>query len=864
MSKHQKLIFIFLFIITTTAYAVLTPGIKKFNGGEFSPQMLARNQFVKYDNACKTLQNMLVLSQGPVQRRPGTKFIATTKSNGIARLIPFEFSKTDTYMLLFGDENMRAFRNGGLILDGDDPFELTTVYTADQLRQIQFVQSADIMWLVHPDHPPQELTRTDHTEWTIADSAIVTGPFLPKNTTTTTITPSAKTGTVTLTASSAIFTANHVGALWQLTHVVDNSSVNGSFSTTGNSSTISVLKNQEFIFTTHGTWTGTVILQRSFDSGSTWRDVLTRHYEGDGNLDFSESEKRDDALYRVRMDSHSSGTLDFNFEALTIALDGVVKITAFASSTSVTASVQSTLGNTAATEEWAEGYLSDENGWPATVEFHEERLAYGGNTNYPQTVWLSQTRDFIEFTAGALAADALIYTLPGQNPIQWMRSQDFLFVGTLGGVGRLGGNSPHDALSAEPGEIPTYKQQSYAGSMNLQAAIANESILFAERGGREISEFVFSIESDKYVANDLTVLAEHITESGIVEIAFQERPQPILWCVRDDGVLLSLTYKLSEDVVAWTRHVTDGEFESVGVIAGTEEDEVWVIVNRTIEGSTKRYVELFQPLDWGTDDTDIWFADSALQFDGGPAVNITNITKADPAVVRVSSYPVDGDGDDLEDGDQIKIRSVSGMTEVNDRIYTISNPNVSAKTLELRDSTDVVDIDSTGFTAYGGGGTAQRFEKTFGGLSHLEGEVVVVLVDGMTHTDETVSNASITTDIWANKVLAGKEYTSILETMPIVFASSTGSTMAQIKRISKVTFDFYKTLGTEYGVDADNLRPINFQTTQTPMGDAIPLHTGFAPGSFSHGYKKQSTVYIQQTLPLPMTVRAIVPEIEIY
>ncbi len=867
MCKTATKILIILLLTTSAAMALLTPALNNFNAGEVTPFMLLRSNFVKYDNSCQQLQNMIVRSQGPVSRRPGTKFITTTKSNAEARLIPFEFSKTDAYALEFGNLYMRAFRDGGQVLDGGDPFELITTFTTAELADIQFVQSADIMWLVHPDHEVQELSRTGHTSWTLTDEDLITGPFIARNTTATTITPSATTGVITLTASAAIFDSNHIGSIWQLSNIVDNNSISGSFTgppQDANSATVSVLKDQLFIFMTHGFWAGTVILQRSYDDGSTWRDVLTRAYKDDGNLDFAPDggEKVADALYRVRMNAYTSGTLDYNFEVLSFELDGVVEITDFNNSTVVTGTVRKTLGNTAATTEWAEGYFSDKHGWPGAVVFHEERLVYGGNEDYPQTIWMSQAGDYNNFTAGALAADAIIYSLPGQNLIQWMASQDFLFIGTLGGAGRLGGNSPHDAISAE--EISTYRQQTYTGSADIQAVIATDQILFVERGQRRLREFAFNIERDKYTSPDLTLLAEHITESGITEIAYQERPESILWCVRDDGVLLSFTYKREQEVVAWARHVTDGTVESVAVIPGDEEDEVWLIVNRTINSNTKRYVEQLQPFDWGSDQTDMWFVDSGLRFDGGDAVVITDITQADPAVVTMSSYPVDGDGDNLADGDQVQIRSVSGMTELNDRTYTISNENVSAKTFELRDSTDIVDINSNGFGAYTSDGTAQRVENTFGGLGHLEGETVTILADGGTVADEVVANSSITIDRWANKVLAGLGYTSILETMPVVFNGADGSTTARIKAIRKVTFDFYKTLGVEYGVDADNLRPIDFQTTETAMSDSVPLFTGKKPVTFQHGYDRQSTVYIQQDKPLPVTIRAITPDIEIF
>jgi len=285
MRKICSKIFIILLLLTTTAFGLLTPAIQKFNGGEWTPLLITRNKLAKYENACKQLQNMIVLSQGPVSRRSGTKFIATTKDNAAARLIPFEFSKTDSYALEFTDLVMRVFRNGGQVLDAnDDPYELTTTFTTDDLPDIQFVQSADIMWMVHPDHEIQELTRTGHTSWTFTDADLITGPFLDRNTTDTTITASATTGSITLTASTAIFEADHVGSIWEINHVVDNSAVSGSFTGTGNSTEVTILKGQEYILTTHGTWTGTVILQREYDNSGVWQDVMTRSYKDDGNL----------------------------------------------------------------------------------------------------------------------------------------------------------------------------------------------------------------------------------------------------------------------------------------------------------------------------------------------------------------------------------------------------------------------------------------------------------------------------------------------------------------------------------------------------------------------------------------------------
>jgi len=861
MARCKKLIFILLLAAVTLG--AVTPGIQSFNAGEVSPLLQARSDYAKYDNACLTLQNMLVLSQGPVTRRPGTKYIADVNNHSEkSRLIPFEFSKTDAYILEFEPLHMRLFRNGGQVLSGADPYDIDTVFEESELFEMQYVQSADVMYIVHPNHPPQKLSRTAHTAWTIADVNITTGPFLDENTTTTTITPSATTGTITLNASSvAMWTSDDVGALWRISHQKEETSLNGTLDANESSSTIAC--SDDYTFNIEGTWKGTVKLERSFDDEVTWSSVVIRYNNSAAlNEDHPGSETDDDVTYRVTMTDRESGNATYNFSVHDYIQNGIVRITGYTDANTVTATVLSELGGTTATSKWAEGYWSDENGWPQTVQFHEERLCYGGSTDYPQTVWTSKTGDYENMTAGTLADDAIIYSLPGQNPIQWMVSQDYLFIGTLGGAGRLSGGGTDEPLSGE--SLPNYKNQVGYGSKNMQPVVAGDAVLYVERGGRKVREFVYNFERDGYAAPDLTLLAEHITESGIVDIAYQSRPDSILWCVTSDGVLLTMTYKREEDVIAWARQVTDGVVESVAVIPGDDEDEVWIVVARTIDGATKRYIEQLQPVDWGSDQADCFFVDSGLSFDGGDAVTITAITSASPAVVTMSTYPTDGDGDNLADGDQVEILAVGGMTELNGNVYTISDPNVSNKTFELRDSTDTVDINSVAYTTYDSGGTVQRVENTFSGLSHLEGETVAVMADGESHAEKVVVSGVISLDVWANKVHAGLPIISQLETMPIVFQTQTGTISSRIKRISEVTFDFYKTLGTEYGPDSSNVSPITFYTSDDELDEPVPLYSGFKRVPWIHGYKRPSTVFIQQTLALPMTIRAIIPEVEVY
>ena len=734
-------------------------------------------------------------------------------------------------------------------------YEIQTEYTKSQLDDLQYVQLADTMYITHPEHKPKVLTRTGHTAWTIEDVNYIDGPFLQENTDTDiTIKPSGTTGTIDLIATEDIFYSGHVGSIWQLRHPRADATLSGSFTSATSSSAIDC--EGDYKLTTHGDWTGTLDLERSRD-GTTWEKVSGGHINSvnDDNIIYSDTEEDSGYKYRVTMTSFTlgSGTCTYDFIVYDHMHTGVVKIASYVDPNEVSAVVLTELGSTDQTYYWSEGYWSDRNGWPETVEFHEFRLWYGGNNYYPQTVWATKADDYDKMKTGTTDVHALIYQLPGQNPIQWMLSHTYLMIGTLGGAGRLGDIDEPMAPTIQP----QYKQQSTDGSAFKQAVLAGDSILYLERGSRKIREFVYSFEQDKFISPDKSVLAEHITGDGITSMALQRRPEIVLWSTRTDGKLLSMTYNRGHDVTGWALHDLGGEVESVAVIPGTLEDEVWLIVKRTINGSTKRYIEQMQPRDWGSDDDDIFFVDCGLSWDGGDAVDVTDVTKANPAVVTVSTWPTDGDGNNLVDGDQIKISTNVGMTELNGNIYTIDNPNISAKTFSLNNSADTAAINSTGYTSYSSNGTTtvQRFENTFSGFTHLEGQEVAILGDGEVQANQTISSSGdFTITNWVNKLHAGLPYTSILETMPIVIENEQGSTAASKKRVSSVAINFYKSLGCKYGIEG-NVDDVFNETS---------LVTGWKNLKFAHGYSEDDvTIYFQQSDPLPLIIREIIPSITV-
>ena len=527
-----------------------TLALTSFVSGEFSPKMDGRTDFDKYSSGAKTLENFLVHPQGAATRRVGTQFIAEVKSSAAkTRLIPFEFSTTQTYILEFGNNYIRFFKDKGQILDSGSAYEISTPYLTAELFEIKFAQSADVMYITHPNHEVMKLSRTGHTSWTLAEVAFTDGPYLATNSTTTTLTPQqAATGTGKTITASAV-TGINGGAGFQTTDV------------------------------------GRII---SFNSGK-------------------------------------------------------AKITARTNTTVVVATITTAFTNTNATAAFNLGAFSNTTGHPSCVSFFEQRLVFAGTKDEPQTIFFSAAGDYENMTTGTNAGDAMVYTIAANqvNAIRYMKAVRTLVVGTTGGEYTVSADGTDASIT--PTNI-TIKRQSSYGSANVDAIPAGNAILFLQKARRKIRELQYNFDSDGYQAPDLTILNDSATNSGINEMVYQQEPGSIIWCVRDDGVLAALTYQRSENVIAWSRHIFGGVFgsgdavcESAATISGDlTEDEVWVIIKRTVNGATKRYVECFSDFDFDeTDPTDFKFLDSHLSYSGSSTTTLSGLSHLEGQAVSI-------------------------------------------------------------------------------------------------------------------------------------------------------------------------------------------------------------------------------------
>ena len=519
--------------------------LTNFTGGELSPRLDGRNDIAKYNSGCKTLENMIVYPHGSASRRSGTQFVAEVKdSTKKTRLIAFEFSTVQTYMLEFGNQYIRFYKDNGQILSGGSAYEIASPYLEAELFDIKFAQSADTMYICHPNHAPKKLTRSGHTNWTLIDDIIINGPFMDHNVETTEATPSSKTvGSTTTVTFSAVTGIN-----------------NG----------------QGFLSTDVG------------------------------------------RLLHIK--------------------DGHIKITSVTSTTVVvgTVIVDLNIVNTATTD-FAMGSFSDTTGYPACVTFFEQRLVFAGTTAQPQTLFFSRSADYENFDdkyhETIADDDAIVYTIASNqvNAIRFLTATRTLIIGTAGGEFAVNGAGVGEAIT--PTNILINKQSNH-GAANVDGIAVGNATLFLQRAKRKIRELAYNFDVDGYVAPDLTILAEHVTESGITQMAYQEEPNSIIWCVRTDGQLLGFTYQREQQVTAWHRHIFGGSFgsgnavcESVEVLPTDDSEyQVWVIVKRTINGATKRYVEYLHNLDFDeTDDTSFNYLDSQLAYDGSATTTISGL-----------------------------------------------------------------------------------------------------------------------------------------------------------------------------------------------------------------------------------------------
>lgn len=596
------------------------PAQVSFNSGELSRSLDARTDYAKYPSGCSISENFIPTVQGPARRRGGTRFVAEVKNSAKRSYLQrFEYSVDQAYILEIGDLYIRFYTwdtttlvRGRLESPPGTPVEVVTPYAqadlfnSDGTCRLRFAQSGDFLYICHPSYQTRILKRTSSTTFTLTTFEPEWGPFKDVDpTTTTTVFAGAETGATTLTASANIFTPNMVGSLFYL-EAKNTASVTAW--EPGKALVAGVRRRSD---------SKTYVSINAATTGPS-RPVHNYGalYDGDAGV-----------LWEFRDPGY-----------------GYARITGYVSPTVVNVTVIQRFPQDAvlvanATTRWAAAAWSAAEGWPSDVAFFRERLWFARNFS----LWSSVSGGFDDFSRlnfGTVTDDmAITLTIASGtlNKIQWLIADKELIVGTAGSefvVGEYSNGSP-----LAPGNVRVRPQSNF-GSRSIVPAQAGSSVLFVQRSGLKCREITYD-EVAGYQSSDTTVDADHITKSGLIDIDFAQEPDPLVWAVRADGKLVALTWNVEQRVRGWHRHPIGGTgaaAESVATMPAAEGDrnECWMIVKRTINGVTRRYVEYMErPWREGDSQASQLYMDSALTYSGPPINVVTGLGHLEGQTVDV-------------------------------------------------------------------------------------------------------------------------------------------------------------------------------------------------------------------------------------
>lgn len=611
-----------------------------FTAGEISPKVLGRVDVEKYANAAKDMTNCHPTLHGAARRRDGSLFSQPTKiAAKKARLVPFIADRDHAYMTEFGDSYVRIFGPSGFYL----AVELPSLYTESMLPDIDYVQGADTMFVFHPTVPPHRLRRFTDTIWDLAPAPFTVLPFDEQgHALAASLTLSATTGAITATASVPVFLESDVGRDLAAIGAAGIGIITGYTSTTVVSVTVATafaglaipsgswyldVSPQGFAISSAKdpvgsgvTITGAVgragaaTLSAKTGAGITITSSPGVFLAGDVGKSFY----ADSGIATITAFGGAgsiTATVTTDFASLTYAIGGwgitgnvfravdvgkymrmnggMVKVTAFASASSITATIAQAMSSLVAVPPFAwtleAPMWSATNGYPRTGTLHEQRLWCGGSIKYPQTVWGSRTALYLDFTKGSSDSDACIFTIASDeiNPISYLAAARNLLLHTYGGEFSMQGGIERPIT---PSNVQVKPHTPHGSKGVRPVTVGNESI-YVQRAGLKVRGMSYDAMRDRYLSPDLTILAEHITASGIVSMSYQQEPNQLLWLVLGDGTLVSCTLDRDQNVNGWAKHYTDGAVESVASIPIGSYEQTWIIVRRTINGATVRYVE---------------------------------------------------------------------------------------------------------------------------------------------------------------------------------------------------------------------------------------------------------------------------------
>lgn len=809
---------------------------RSFGGGEVTPEFFGKVDDVKNQIGLQTCRNFEPLPHGPVRNRAGTRFVKEVKdSTKSTRLVPFYYSDNQTFSIELGAGYFRFHTQGSTLLAGspaaynggtayvvgdlvesggtnyyciaattgnappnasfwyampaNGTFEIPNAYAEADLFEINYVQSQDVMTFTHPNNPPMELRRLGATNWTFVEIDFVSVLDAPANISATTSTGSgSETYTYTVTA------LDETGKEESLEGTEDD--VTNDLLTGSNANTV--------------TWDAV--------SGASRYNVY----------------KKDNGLF-----GYIGQTTDTSFIDQNITAD-----------ISQTPPIQQDPFNSA-------------TNYPRAVSYYEQRRDFGGTDSNPQNIWMTRagSESNLSFSIPTRSIDAINFRIAAreENTVRHLVPLVDLVVLTSSASWIV---TSVNSDSIEPDSIAV-RPQSYVGAAAVQPLVIDNVIVFAAARGGHAHALGYSAERNAYTAKDIALRAPHLfNHLQIVDMTYAKAPYPFAYMTSSNGVMLGLTYIPDEDVLAWhwhdsytnagdTSNLKQSLFKSVCAVAEGDEDFLYAIVEREIDGSTVKYIERFASRRI-IDLHDSYFTDCGVTLDN--PITVSGITNASPGVVTATAHG-------FSNNDKVDFLEVEGMTDVNQQRYYVAN--VTANTFELNDEFGN-DIDTSEFGTYISGGEVREAVSTISsGLDHLEGEKVSILANGAVQTQQTVTAGSITLEEPASIIQVGLPIEADVQTLPLAYDARDGAFgQGRRKNVNQVWMRVYRSSGIFAGPSFGDLTEKKQRSTE-PYGTPPELKTAELPLTLGPKWGEDGVVCVRQSDPLPLTLLSLTMEVSV-
>ena len=853
-----------------------------FNSGELSPNLFAHVDMEQYHSGAARMRNFFVDYRSGASNRAGTAFVIQTFSQLAVRLIPFQASILTPYVLEFGDNYMRPISLGAPVLAGthlvtsvslgsgttitatgagadvaigdwifvsglegtielngryfivsnvigdnltlsstyggpinstnytpytiggqiNRVYKISSPYHANDLQLLKFVQITNTMYITHPSYPPQKLVFSGPTSW--AFSAVSFGATIG--------TPSAPTVT-TSSAGTATFS-------YEVT-AVDSA---GQESTPSSPGAVTSSVN---IAATAGTIT------------ISWPAV--------------------------------GGAIGYNVYKAENGLDGVAvpagAVYGFATSTSGTSVIDSNIvPDFTRTPQTVLNPFAGGND-PGCCCFFQQRLYYAGSNSLPQTFWASQPGFYDNFNLSdpIQADDSITGTLVSLQ-VNFIKAMvpmpGGLILLTSGGAWQLSSGAGGLASTATVTPInATATPQAYNGISDVPPIVINQDVLYVQYKNSIVRDLEYNIYANIYTGADVSVLSNHLFFGyQIMYWAYAEEPFKVIWCVRNDGQVLSFSYLKEQKLMGWAHHDTLGSFTSVATVTepvgSGHMDATYFTVRRSIQGALWQFVERMDNRIFTYGAEDAWFVDCGSQSAIGPGPGDLTISASTGTATFTSNSSAFNPA-----------IMVGWVIRAGGGIATITH--VTSTTVAIAQITQAItavvpdDPNNTPLPAPFGSWSLTQPATVFHGLDYLEGQTVSILADGNVQNQQVVTNGAITLQVAATKVTVGLAFTAQLQTMPLDLGDQKDTIQGKRKKLSALTVRLSQTRGLSYGQTFNNLTPIKEFSQGQVLGSTISLVTGDERVIMDPLWDVPGQICLQQDNPLPATVLGVIPEITV-